>query len=135
MDIYDGPDGVPRVFHGKTLTSAVSVREICQAIAKYAFVSSPYPVMLSCEVHCGLVQQDMLVDIMTKAFGSALVRVPLDEHPKLVVLPSPEQLKGRIMVKVALYCVSKCLAADIGRRRRKICMWPQSWNLSKLTRR
>ncbi|KAJ7026291.1 1-phosphatidylinositol-4,5-bisphosphate phosphodiesterase 1 [Mycena alexandri] len=98
MDIYDGPRE-PMVYHGKTLTSAVSVREICQAIAKYAFVSSPYPVTLSCEIHCGLVQQDMLVDIMTNAFGSALVRVPVTDQLKLVALPSPEALKGRIMVK------------------------------------
>ncbi|KAJ7180437.1 1-phosphatidylinositol-4,5-bisphosphate phosphodiesterase 1 [Mycena filopes] len=98
MDIYDGPHE-PMVYHGKTLTSAVPVRDICQAIAKYAFVSSPYPLMLSCEVHCGLVQQDMLVDIMTKAFGSALVRVPVTDQPKIVALPSPEALKGRIMVK------------------------------------
>ncbi|KAJ7743178.1 1-phosphatidylinositol-4,5-bisphosphate phosphodiesterase 1 [Mycena metata] len=98
MDIYDGPRE-PMVYHGKTLTSAVSVREVCQAIARWAFVSSPYPVTLSCEVHCGLVQQDMLVDIMTNAFGSALVRVPITDQPKLVVLPSPEALKGRIMVK------------------------------------
>lgn len=102
LDIYDGPRE-PMVYHGKTLTSEVSVREICQAIAKYAFVSSPYPVMLSCEVHCGLAQQDMLVDIMEKAFGSALVRVPVDEHPKIVALPSPEELKGRIMVKVPVF--------------------------------
>ncbi|KAJ6591818.1 PLC-like phosphodiesterase [Mycena vulgaris] len=98
LDIYDGPRE-PMVYHGKTLTSQVTVREICQAIAKYAFMSSQYPVLLSCEVHCGLVQQDMLVDIMTKAFGSALVKAPLEEHSKIVVLPSPEQLKGRIMVK------------------------------------
>ncbi|KAF8196666.1 PLC-like phosphodiesterase [Mycena galopus ATCC 62051] len=98
LDIYDGPHE-PMVYHGKTLTSEVSVREICSAIAKYAFVSSPYPIVLSCEVHCGLVQQDMLVDIMTKAFGSTLVKVSLDEHPKLAALPSPEQLRGRIMVK------------------------------------
>ncbi|KAJ7695157.1 PLC-like phosphodiesterase [Mycena rosella] len=99
MDIYDGPHGEPMVYHGKTLTSEVSVREICQAIAKYAFVNSPWPLLLSCEVHCGLVQQDMLVDIMTKAFGSALIKAPLEKHSKIVVLPSPEQLKGRIMVK------------------------------------
>ncbi|KAJ7460554.1 1-phosphatidylinositol-4,5-bisphosphate phosphodiesterase 1 [Mycena latifolia] len=98
LDIYDGAHE-PMVYHGKTLTSQVSVREICQAIAKYAFVSSPYPVLLSCEVHCGLAQQDMLVDIMTKAFGPALVKAPLEEHPKITVLPSPEDLKGRIMVK------------------------------------
>ncbi|KAJ7132050.1 PLC-like phosphodiesterase [Mycena epipterygia] len=98
LDIYDGTHE-PMVYHGKTLTSQVSVREICQAVAKYAFVSSPYPVFLSCEVHCGIAQQDMLVDIMTKAFGSALVKAPLDKHLKIDVLPSPEQLKGKIMVK------------------------------------
>ncbi|KAJ7224502.1 PLC-like phosphodiesterase [Mycena pura] len=99
LDIYDGPYE-PMVYHGKTLTARVSVRDICCAIAKYAFVASPYPVLLSCEVHCGLTQQDMLVDIMTSAFGPALVRIPPDEeHVKIAVLPSPEQLKGRIMVK------------------------------------
>lgn len=92
------------VYHGKTLTTQVSVREICQAIAKYAFVSSPYPILLSCEVHCGLVQQDMLVDIFSKAFGSALVRAPLEQHPKIVVLPSPAELQGRILVKVSFFC-------------------------------
>ncbi|KAJ6485955.1 1-phosphatidylinositol-4,5-bisphosphate phosphodiesterase 1 [Mycena sanguinolenta] len=111
LDIYDGPHE-PMVYHGKTLTSEVSVREICQAIAKYAFVSSPYPIVLSCEVHCGLVQQDMLVDIMTKAFGSALVKVAVEEHPnKLVALPSPEQLKERIMVKTKNLFVSAELDA------------------------
>ncbi|KAJ7126621.1 PLC-like phosphodiesterase [Mycena crocata] len=98
MDIYDGPTE-PMVYHGKTLTSQVSAREICEAISKYAFVSSPYPVLLSCEVHCGLAQQDMLVDIMTKTFGSALVKAPLQAQHKIDVLPSPEQLKGRIMIK------------------------------------
>ncbi|KAJ6625016.1 PLC-like phosphodiesterase [Mycena sp. CBHHK59/15] len=98
MDIYDGPHE-PMVYHGNTLTSQVSVREICRAIAKYAFVSSPYPVLVSCEVHCGIVQQDMLVDIMTKAFGSALVRAPIEERPKIDALPSPEQLRGKFLVK------------------------------------
>ncbi|KAJ7636012.1 PLC-like phosphodiesterase [Mycena polygramma] len=110
LDIYDG-DSEPMVFHGRTLTSQVSVREICQAIAKYAFVSSPYPILLSCEVHCGLAQQDMLVDIMAKAFGPALVSVPLGEHPKLAALPSPEDLKGRILVKTKNLYVAAELAS------------------------
>ncbi|KAJ7074909.1 1-phosphatidylinositol-4,5-bisphosphate phosphodiesterase 1 [Mycena belliarum] len=98
MDIYDGTHE-PMVYHGKTLTSQVSAREICQAIAKYAFVSSPYPVLLSCEIHCGLAQQDALVEMMTKTFGTALVKAPLEAHPKKTVLPSPELLKGRILIK------------------------------------
>ncbi|KAJ7623411.1 1-phosphatidylinositol-4,5-bisphosphate phosphodiesterase 1 [Roridomyces roridus] len=98
LDIYDGPHE-PRVFHGSTLTSAVSVRDVCDAISKYAFISSPYPIILSCEVHCGLAQQDMLVDIFSKAFGSALVSAPVEQHPKITMLPSPEALKGRILIK------------------------------------
>ncbi|KAJ7746945.1 PLC-like phosphodiesterase [Mycena maculata] len=108
LDIYDGVHE-PMVYHGKTLTTQVSVREICRAIAKYAFVSSPYPILLSCEVHCGLVQQDMLVDILTNVFGSALVSAPLENHLKIVVLPSPEELKGRIMVKASFSLHTKNL--------------------------
>ena len=56
VDIYDG-DIEPMIFHGKTLTSKVSLRDVCHAVAKYAFVASPYPVIISAEVHCGLAQQ------------------------------------------------------------------------------
>ncbi|KAG9023978.1 Phospholipase C, partial [Serendipita sp. 407] len=44
--------GEPIVTHGGTLTSSVSVRRICEAIERYAFVTSPYPVIISGEVHC-----------------------------------------------------------------------------------
>ncbi|KAF7294521.1 DNA polymerase [Mycena kentingensis (nom. inval.)] len=97
LDVYDGPQG-PVVYHGRTWTSRVSVEDICKAIAKYAFTASPFPVVLSCEVHCGIEQQDMLVDIMVEAFGPALVRVE-EEHTKISSLPSPEELKGRILTK------------------------------------
>lgn len=89
VDIYDGP-GEPMTYHGNTWTSKVSVREVCEAIAKYAFVSSPYPVLLSAEVHCGLEQQDMLFDIMTETLGDALVRAPVNGRLMIEVLPSPE---------------------------------------------
>ena len=52
MDIWDGPDGEPIVYHGHTLTSKISFRDVCRAIAEYAFVASPYPVILSFENHC-----------------------------------------------------------------------------------
>ena len=53
VDIYDG-DCEPAVCHGRTSTSKVPVREVCEAIAKYGFVTSPYPVTVYAEVHCGL---------------------------------------------------------------------------------
>ncbi|KAG8934113.1 Phospholipase C [Tulasnella sp. 417] len=103
LDIWDG-DKEPCVYHGKTLTSKVSVREIAKAIAKYAFVASPYPLILSAEIHCKVEQQDMVAQIMREEFGDMLVTGPLPgrEHEAekgVVDLPSPEELKGRILLK------------------------------------
>lgn len=100
VDIFDG-DKEPVVYHGKTLTTKVSLRKACEAIAKYAFVVSPYPVILSAEVHCSIPQQDMIASIMHEVFGDSLVIAP-EGHPKIEVLPSPEDLKGRILLKVRL---------------------------------
>jgi phosphatidylinositol phospholipase C delta len=105
LDIYDG-DKEPVIFHGKTFTTKVALREVCQAIAKYAFVASPYPVIISAEIHCSLPQQDMMVDIMTEVFGSALVRAPVKGELKIEALPSPEDLKGRVLLKAKNLFVS-----------------------------
>ena len=105
MDIYDG-DTEPVVYHGRTLTSKVSVREICTAIAKYAFVASPYPIIISAEIHCSVPQQVLLVAIMKEVFGDALVLAPPEGRPKIEVLPSPEDLKGRVLLKAKNLYVS-----------------------------
>lgn len=102
VDIYDG-DHEPMIYHGKTFTSKVSLREVCQVIKKYGFVASPYPIILSAEVHCSLAQQDMIAAIMIEVFKDTLVQEPLEELAegrKIEVLPSPEQLKGKILLKV-----------------------------------
>ncbi|KIO30109.1 hypothetical protein M407DRAFT_69612 [Tulasnella calospora MUT 4182] len=103
LDIWDG-DKEPCVYHGKTLTSKVSVRDISKAIAKYAFVASPYPLILSAEIHCKVEQQDMVAQIMREEFGDLLVTGPLPgrEHEAekgVTDLPSPEELRGRILLK------------------------------------
>ena len=90
------------IFHGKTLTSKVALRDICEAIAKYAFITSPYPIIISAEIHCSLVQQDLVAKIMREVFGDALVTEPIDGNTKIEVLPSPEQLKGRVLLNVNL---------------------------------
>ena len=112
VDIFDG-EQEPLVFHGKTLTSKISLREVCQTISKYGFIASPYPIIISAEVHCNLAGQDMIADIMTEEFGDSLVRVVVDSEGtahgivgmgtfidgKIDQLPSPEDLKGRILLK------------------------------------
>jgi phosphatidylinositol phospholipase C delta len=94
------------IYHGRTLTSKVSVREVCEAIMKYAFVASPYPIIISAEIHCGVAQQDMLAKIMKGVFGEALVSAPVDGRPKIDVLPSPDDLKGRVLLKAKNLYVS-----------------------------
>ncbi|KAI0657617.1 1-phosphatidylinositol-4,5-bisphosphate phosphodiesterase 1 [Cubamyces menziesii] len=106
LDIYDG-DVEPMVFHGKTLTSKVSVRDTCVAVAKYAFVASPYPIIISAEIHCSVPQQEQLVAIMKEVFGEALVYAPVEGRPAIVDLPSPEDLKGRVLLKAKNLYVSE----------------------------
>ncbi|KAF8799533.1 PLC-like phosphodiesterase [Phlegmacium glaucopus] len=79
VDIYDD-DYEPMVFHGK----------ICEAILKYGFVASPYSIIISAEINCSIGQQDLIAAIMIEIFGERLVEE----------LPSPEELKGKILLKV-----------------------------------
>lgn len=39
---------------------------------------------------------------MHEVFGDSLVSAPVQDRPKITVLPSPEDLKGRILLKVCL---------------------------------
>lgn len=114
VDVWDGPDE-PLIYHGRTLTSKLPARDALLAIAKYAFVASPYPVILSMEVHCDQEQQDKLAEILRSSLGTALIDAPLfgeetvEAHagcPRVDALPSPEELKYRILVKAKnLYVV------------------------------
>lgn len=101
VDIYDG-ETEPMIFHGKTLTTKESLREVCRAIMKYGFSTSPYPIIISAEVHCSVPQQERIAVIMIEEFGDALVRMPVEGLGKIEVLPSPADLKGKILLKVRL---------------------------------
>ena len=98
IDCWDGPDGKPIVNHGRTLSSPTSFSDCISVIGKYAFEASPYPLILSLEVHCNAAQQRVMVDIMTQELHGQLVTKPL--NPNSSVLPSPEDLRHRILVKV-----------------------------------
>lgn len=70
-----------------------------QAISKYAFAASPYPLILSLEVHCQPAQQERLAALLKTHLGAALVDQRLDGLDT-GNLPSPEQLMYRILIKV-----------------------------------
>lgn len=98
VDCWDGPDGNPRVTHGHTRTTSVPFIDCIRAINNCAFDVSPYPVIISLEVHCNPEQQRKMVDIMMNVFGEKLLLQPLSDH--MFDLPSPEELKYKILIKV-----------------------------------
>ncbi|XP_062382588.1 1-phosphatidylinositol 4,5-bisphosphate phosphodiesterase delta-3-A-like [Sardina pilchardus] len=98
LDCWDGDKGEPMIFHGHTLTSKVPFKEVIKTIAQYAFKASPYPLILSLEVHCSLEQQAVMARHLRSLLGRRLLTRPLS-HSDLHSLPSPEDLKGRILVK------------------------------------
>ncbi|KAF9411911.1 Phospholipase C [Podila epigama] len=97
LDCWDGPDGQPVIYHGRTLTSKILFRDVIETISTYAFVNSPYPLILSLEIHCDLDQQEEMARTMRSKLGSWLLLAPLDAEG--VVLPSPEDLKFKILIK------------------------------------
>lgn len=88
----------PRVLHGHTLTKEVSFRDVCSAIRDTAFVTSDLPVVVSLEVHASLDQQQIMVEIMQEAWSGLLVDI--SQNHEVAVLPSPEQLKRKVLIKV-----------------------------------
>ncbi|CAE7033311.1 hypothetical protein PTNB73_04877 [Pyrenophora teres f. teres] len=98
IDCWDGADNIPVVMHGRTLTKSILFQDTIKVINKYAFTESPYPVILSLEVHCSAIQQSAMAKIMIQEFGDKLVLQPLDFESQS--LPSPEELKHRILIKV-----------------------------------
>ncbi|XP_072524966.1 1-phosphatidylinositol 4,5-bisphosphate phosphodiesterase delta-1b isoform X2 [Salminus brasiliensis] len=98
LDIWDGSDGEPVIYHGYTLTSKILFKDVIKAIKEYAFKTSEYPVILSLENHCSVEQQKLMAQYMTSILGSALLTKPLGENMP-TKFPSPEELKGRFLIK------------------------------------
>ncbi|KAG7234782.1 hypothetical protein INR49_003996 [Caranx melampygus] len=98
LDCWDGDKGEPVIYHGHTLTSKVPFKEVIETIAQYAFKASPYPLILSLENHCSVEQQAVMARHLCTILGSRLLTKPLSDN-RLKDLPSPEELKGRILVK------------------------------------
>ncbi|XP_037237336.1 1-phosphatidylinositol 4,5-bisphosphate phosphodiesterase eta-2 isoform X5 [Falco rusticolus] len=98
VDCWDGPDGEPIVHHGYTLTSKILFKDVIETINKYAFIKNEYPVILSIENHCSVIQQKKMAQYLTEILGDKLdlSSVHNDDSTKL---PSPASLKGKILVK------------------------------------
>uniref|UniRef100_A0A672SMY8 Phosphoinositide phospholipase C n=1 Tax=Sinocyclocheilus grahami TaxID=75366 RepID=A0A672SMY8_SINGR len=71
---------------------------LCQQCVFDFYQTTEYPVILSLENHCSVEQQKIMAQHLISILGSTLVIKPLgDQMP--TCLPSPEELKGRFIVK------------------------------------
>ncbi|XP_032350873.1 1-phosphatidylinositol 4,5-bisphosphate phosphodiesterase eta-2 isoform X4 [Camelus ferus] len=98
VDCWDGPDGEPIVHHGYTLTSKILFKDVIETINKYAFVKNEYPVILSIENHCSVIQQKKMAQYLTDILGDKLDLSSVSSEDA-TMLPSPQMLKGKILVK------------------------------------
>uniref|UniRef100_A0A668AAD6 Phosphoinositide phospholipase C n=1 Tax=Myripristis murdjan TaxID=586833 RepID=A0A668AAD6_9TELE len=97
VDVWDGPDDEPVVCTGHTLTSPLSLRCVLEAIGRFAFVASEYPLILCIENHCSLQQQEVLLQHLLRILGDRLYTATPDEAESY--LPSPHALRGQILLK------------------------------------
>ncbi|MED6241059.1 1-phosphatidylinositol 4,5-bisphosphate phosphodiesterase gamma-1 [Ataeniobius toweri] len=97
LDCWDGPDGMPVIYHGHTLTTKIKFSDVLNTIKEHAFVTSEYPIILSIEDHCSIVQQRNMATHFKKVFGDMLLTKAVDMAAD--GLPSPNQLKKKILIK------------------------------------
>ncbi|XP_049623984.1 1-phosphatidylinositol 4,5-bisphosphate phosphodiesterase delta-4 [Suncus etruscus] len=98
VDVWDGPNKEPIVYHGHTLTSRILFKDVLASVAQYAFQTSDYPVILSLENHCSSEQQEVLASHLVEILGEQLLNTT-DDDLLLAQLPSPEALQRKILLK------------------------------------
>lgn len=107
----DGADGEPilGVNYGPDIShhqyphhhAPVTIRSALEIVNKYAFLTSQYPLLVYLCQHCSTAQQRTIAQHIKKVFGSHLYSpeaVPVGLGGGATALPSPEQLKGRILI-------------------------------------
>ncbi|CAF1503342.1 unnamed protein product [Adineta steineri] len=97
LDLHDGADGHPVVRHAFTFIKDADLREILNQIKQFAFCESPYPLFLNLENHCSIMQQKIVAIFLIDIFGPSIYTA--EEANSCTVWPSPEQLKGRIIIR------------------------------------
>uniref|UniRef100_A0A914Z3Y6 Phosphoinositide phospholipase C n=1 Tax=Panagrolaimus superbus TaxID=310955 RepID=A0A914Z3Y6_9BILA len=104
LDCWDGQNNEPIITHGPTqicFCTTILFKDVIEAIAETAFVTSEYPVILSFENHCSQKQQLKMAQYCKDILGDLLLKEALTDYPIKagVHLPSPNVLKRRILIK------------------------------------
>ncbi|KAG5472516.1 hypothetical protein LSCM1_03917 [Leishmania martiniquensis] len=95
LDCWDGKDGEPVIYHGYTRTSKVLFVDVIDTIRRHAFTTSPFPVILSLEVHTSDAQCKVMANHLRSVLGRMLVTAK--DTPGMTY--TPDSLRGKILVK------------------------------------
>ncbi|KAK1421334.1 hypothetical protein QVD17_23585 [Tagetes erecta] len=87
-------DGID-VLHGWTMTTPVTLEKCLKSIKEYAFVNSPYPVIITLEDHLTPNLQAKVAEMVTRIFGDMLYCPKAEDQDEF---PSPEALKHRVLL-------------------------------------
>uniref|UniRef100_A0A3P9H0N5 Phosphoinositide phospholipase C n=1 Tax=Oryzias latipes TaxID=8090 RepID=A0A3P9H0N5_ORYLA len=109
LGVTDGPEGEPLlgVNYGPDISrhhphhAPVTIRSALEVVNKYAFLTSQYPLLLYLCQRCSPSQQCTMAHHLKKVFGSRLYTpegLSVGLGGRATTLPSPEQLKGRILL-------------------------------------
>ncbi|KAH7970773.1 hypothetical protein HPB49_015443 [Dermacentor silvarum] len=97
LDVWDGPDNEPIVYHGYTLTTKILFRDVLESVMQYAFKESQYPVILSLENHCTLEQQKVMAKHLVEMLGPLLYKKRIGENE--TTMPPPSALLNKVLIK------------------------------------
>lgn len=100
MDCWDGPNGTPVITHGNTMCSKIAFEDVVKVIADHAFDVTDYPLILSLENHCSQAQQEYMAEVFMRELGSRDMLQYTLIDPSAPHLPSPNQLKRKVLLKV-----------------------------------
>ncbi|KAI1696645.1 phosphatidylinositol-specific phospholipase c, X domain-containing protein [Ditylenchus destructor] len=104
LDCWDGANNEPVITHGPThlcFCTIILFKDVIQAIAETAFVTSDYPVTLSFQNLCSQKQQLKMAQYCKEILGDLLLKDTLEDYPIKpgVDLPSPYELRRKILIK------------------------------------
>jgi phosphatidylinositol phospholipase C delta len=66
VDVYDGVDNRPQIFHQKTLTSKIYFEDALIACKNCAFKLTEYPLIITIELHCSSQGQKIMAQLIKK---------------------------------------------------------------------
>lgn len=101
LDCWDGQeDQEPIITHGMALCTDILFKDVIEAIADSAFVTSEFPVILSFENHCSKKQQERLAKHCEKILGNLLLTKPLDGFPVFIFKPLSQKLSIHLLLLI-----------------------------------